>query len=206
MELHDLVGLGDDPALEILNTTGSPAPGEMFDMLEDGQGYVEWLALAGLLDQRDLTAVRATFDHTELDGVAAAARDLREQMRTVVRAWTTDPVAQIPEEVVDRLNMLLAADHRFVQISARAGGVSISPRRRWSHPAQLLVPPVEAWAQLLADGDSAMVRQCEGCTFWFYDRTKAHRRRWCSMALCGNREKARRHRQSVAAKRSTDRP
>jgi len=30
---------------------------------------------------------------------------------------------------------------------------------------------------------------------WFYDRTKSHRRRWCSMALCGNRAKARAHRE-----------
>jgi predicted RNA-binding Zn ribbon-like protein len=42
------------------------------------------------------------------------------------------------------------------------------------------------------------VRNCEGCSIWFYDHTKAHRRRWCSMALCGNRSKARSHRQRVA--------
>nr|WP_254214234.1 CGNR zinc finger domain-containing protein [Burkholderia multivorans] len=24
---------------------------------------------------------------------------------------------------------------------------------------------------------------------WFLDRTKSHRRRWCSKALCGNRQK-----------------
>jgi len=44
-------------------------------------------------------------------------------------------------------------------------------------------------ASLLAAGDRHLVRQCDGvdCTMWFYDRTKAHRRRWCSMALCGNR-------------------
>ncbi|HEX8403835.1 MAG TPA: CGNR zinc finger domain-containing protein, partial [Duganella sp.] len=34
--------------------------------------------------------------------------------------------------------------------------------------------------------------QCEHpeCILWFYDRTKSHKRRWCSMALCGNRYKA----------------
>jgi predicted RNA-binding Zn ribbon-like protein len=35
----------------------------------------------------------------------------------------------------------------------------------------------------------------------FYDRTKSHKRRWCSMALCGNRHKVaefRKRRQGVA--------
>ena len=36
-----------------------------------------------------------------------------------------------------------------------------------------------------------LIRECEhpDCVLWFYDRTKSHRRRWCSMALCGNRHK-----------------
>jgi predicted RNA-binding Zn ribbon-like protein len=40
------------------------------------------------------------------------------------------------------------------------------------------------------------VRRCEGvdCVLWFYDRTKAHRRRWCSMEGCGNRAKVARFR------------
>jgi predicted RNA-binding Zn ribbon-like protein len=37
-----------------------------------------------------------------------------------------------------------------------------------------------------------LVRKCEGttCTLWFLDVSKAHARRWCSMAVCGNRAKA----------------
>jgi predicted RNA-binding Zn ribbon-like protein len=35
------------------------------------------------------------------------------------------------------------------------------------------------------------VKRCEGaeCTLWFVDRTKAHRRRFCSATACGNRDK-----------------
>jgi len=52
-------------------------------------------------------------------------------------------------------------------------------------------------ALMLADEHFALTRKCEHpeCTLWFYDRTKAHRRRWCSMALCGNRAKVARFRQ-----------
>ncbi|MEN0036847.1 MAG: CGNR zinc finger domain-containing protein [Cellvibrio sp.] len=56
----------------------------------------------------------------------------------------------------------------------------------------LLGPVAEAVAQLLVEGNFELVKQCEhpDCILWFYDRTKAHKRRWCSMALCGNRYKA----------------
>ncbi|MBD2103918.1 CGNR zinc finger domain-containing protein [Leptolyngbya sp. FACHB-261] len=44
-------------------------------------------------------------------------------------------------------------------------------------------------------GQITLLRCCEGanCTFWFHDRTKSHARRWCSMAICGNRAKATSH-------------
>ncbi|MNH42693.1 CGNR zinc finger [compost metagenome] len=56
---------------------------------------------------------------------------------------------------------------------------------------QYLAPLAESAAELMAEGDFDLVRVCEhpDCVLWFYDRTKSHRRRWCSMALCGNRHK-----------------
>jgi predicted RNA-binding Zn ribbon-like protein len=54
-----------------------------------------------------------------------------------------------------------------------------------------LAPVAEAVADLLADGDFNLIRHCEGndCVLWFYDRTKGHRRRWCTSTGCGNRAK-----------------
>ena len=55
----------------------------------------------------------------------------------------------------------------------------------------VLVPVAEAIAKLLVEGDFDLIRKCESedCTLWFHDRTKSHQRRWCSMAVCGNRAK-----------------
>ncbi|MDI5963817.1 CGNR zinc finger domain-containing protein [Streptomyces sp. SL13] len=43
--------------------------------------------------------------------------------------------------------------------------------------------------------DPTRVHACEGpgCVLYFYDTSKGRRRRWCSMAACGNRAKASRH-------------
>nr|WP_250475193.1 CGNR zinc finger domain-containing protein [Caballeronia sp. GAFFF1] len=37
------------------------------------------------------------------------------------------------------------------------------------------------------------VRECGACSWLFLDLSRSKSRRWCSMATCGNRVKARRH-------------
>lgn len=65
---------------------------------------------------------------------------------------------------------------------------------------QILGSIAEGVGSLLADGEFSRVKQCEhpDCVLWFYDRTKAQRRRWCSMAICGNRVKAAQFRKRAA--------
>ena len=72
----------------------------------------------------------------------------------------------------------------------------VFPVRRWESPGELLQPIDEAAADLVCHQDFRLIRACEGsaCTLLFLDRTKAHTRRWCSMAVCGNRAKAAAHR------------
>src|SRR5436190_1196254 len=44
---------------------------------------------------------------------------------------------------------------------------------------------------LLTSDSRGLVRQCEdaGCGWLFLDRSNARKRRWCSMADCGNRNR-----------------
>jgi predicted RNA-binding Zn ribbon-like protein len=104
------------------------------------------------------------------------------------------------------LNRLLAQDllyRRIVPIGstpAAEGGdaqaLEWRLERDLTAPAQLLMPLAEAIGDLVCHCDFRLVRICENprCTLIFYDRTKSHARRWCSMAVCGNRAKAAAHR------------
>jgi predicted RNA-binding Zn ribbon-like protein len=200
VEAIDLVGLGDDPALEFVNTTAALPDGGVLELIGDGHAYVSWLRRLGQIDEAEEMAIREAFSSAELDRVAAEARELRECLRPVIAAWAEAPDSMVlPVDVVERLNAILEGDHRFAQVCVEAQDVVVRDRRRWVEPGQLLIPPVQAVARVFADGERDLVRNCEGCTIWFYDHTKAHRRRWCSMALCGNRAKARSHRQRAAA-------
>jgi len=57
----------------------------------------------------------------------------------------------------------------------------------------LLWPILHSAAELLISEKLGKVKNCGGCGWLFLDTTKAGRRRWCNMSLCGNRAKARRH-------------
>jgi predicted RNA-binding Zn ribbon-like protein len=62
-------------------------------------------------------------------------------------------------------------------------------------PAQIVAILAEAAARLLTEKDLTLVRRCENpaCVLHFYDPSKNHRRRWCSMDICGNRMKVAAH-------------
>jgi predicted RNA-binding Zn ribbon-like protein len=101
---------------------------------------------------------------------------------------------------LEPLNHLLDRDERFDQIVAEAeGGASalrLKTLRRWRSPESLLLPIGEEIAKFICNEYFKYVKACEGstCTLLFVDRTRGRARRWCSMAICGNRAKQAAHR------------
>jgi predicted RNA-binding Zn ribbon-like protein len=192
MDASDLIGVGDHAALDFVNSTAQQH-GQVFELLHDGPSYLRWMRLADLIDDADAGAIEGRFARAELDAVAAEAVRIREWSRLVIADWSGPGGGFVSDDTRRRLNELLAVDSRYANLTYEN---RITDRRRWTDVRLLLVPPVAAVAALLSGGDPNQVRNCDGagCPLWFYDRTKAHRRRWCSMAWCGNRSKARDHR------------
>lgn len=62
-------------------------------------------------------------------------------------------------------------------------------------------PVVAAIAVAMADGSWPRAKACraDDCQWAFVDTARNHSRQWCDMAVCGNREKARRFRSRNAA-------
>jgi predicted RNA-binding Zn ribbon-like protein len=59
----------------------------------------------------------------------------------------------------------------------------------------MLWPVVRSAADLLTSDEVTQVGECasDTCSWLFVDRSRTHRRRWCDMKTCGNRDKARRY-------------
>lgn len=175
--------VGDQPALDFLNTHAFPA-GEAVEWIGSGDDWRVWLATAGLGPPA-----------TDADAEARAARTLREWLRGMLEA--RGPAGLDAADGLAPLNALLAQDARVLHLApSEVGGAA----KTWMSIATPAWPALQrvasAIADLLTDEDPALVRRCEGrgCTLWFLDRTKSHGRRWCSMAACGNRAKAAAHR------------
>ncbi|MFB9287947.1 CGNR zinc finger domain-containing protein [Pseudoduganella plicata] len=170
--------VGDHLALDLLNTQARN-DGATVDYWNSGDDVLDWLA------RHDIAPKTGAIDRNALLTRAKALRALAHRLIVQRKENTMGDIDGLNEY----LHACLSAPHLERD---GAGNLVLTRTQRGTTLAALLGPVAEAVAGLLAEGDFALVRQCEhpDCVLWFYDRTKAHKRRWCSMALCGNRYKA----------------
>jgi len=198
--------IGDDPALDFLNSLATPLDAPV-EWLDDGEGLLSWLGQAKLVSAPVLKQVRSQFSPAELKKVAEQARDLREWFRGFVQRHRGRPLARDDFKKLERLNRLLERDESYSQIapatSTEGNAFEMRVLRKWRSPETLLFPIAEALARFVCSEDFTYVKACEGptCTLLFADRTRGRARRWCSMGTCGNRAKQAAHRQRLRANR-----
>ena len=198
--------IANSSGLDFLNSVATPVDAPV-DWLDSGDGLVAWLAQADIVPASTLRALTAQAAPGELDNVAEHARALREWFRDFVRKHMGRPLAAGAIDDLKPLNKLLARDETFSQIVERrdSGGarLELETMRRWRSPESLLLPIADALARCVCDEDFANIRACEGhrCTLIFADHTRRRARRWCSMAMCGNRAKQAAHRHRLKAER-----
>jgi predicted RNA-binding Zn ribbon-like protein len=200
--------VADSLGLDFLNSIATPVDTPV-DWLDSGNGLLRWLAQAKLvpadaLDELKVRAMPSERDNGELDKVADQARALREWFRGFVRKHMGRPLTPKALHELGPLNRLLERDEAFSQISRphHGGGLELRMMRRWRSPESLLLPIGEALAKFVCEEDFANVKACEGpaCTLVFVDHTRRRTRRWCSMAICGNRAKQAAHRSRLKNK------
>jgi len=209
--------IADDQALDFLNSVAAPW-GTQIEWLGDGRDLLAWLEQADLVPAEVLLQYRENTPPRALDEIAVQARELREWFRAFVAAHASQRLTSSALADLERINRLLAGDETYGQIEIRAiktqdtaqetWRTCASPlqwrqHRRWGAPEDLLLPIAAAMSDLICNADFERVKNCGGatCTMWFHDISKNHTRRWCTMAVCGNRAKAATHR---AKKKQSD--
>jgi predicted RNA-binding Zn ribbon-like protein len=199
--------IADAPALDFLNSIATPTDTEI-DWIESGEGFLEWLEQARLVPPQALKALQAQAMPEEFDGVAAQARSLRKWFRKFVSDRKGRPLRADDLKDLGPLNRLLERDERFSRIVAghdhgNGSGLELRSTRRWKSPESLLLPIGAVLAKFVCEEDFSNVKACEGptCTLLFADHTRGRARRWCSMAICGNRAKQAAHRQRLKSDR-----
>lgn len=183
-------GKGPDPALDLVNTLG-PVDGSTGDRLRTSDQLLAWLSARGLGGER-LEALRAS--PAEAAVLLGEARRLRDD---VARAF--DALRErrdVPPEAAYGIDRVLAERSVSIRLRGEGARLRLEEEARGPSLAALLAPLALAAAELLTGSDPRRLRRCAAadCNAWFVDTSKGGRRRWCSMATCGNRAKAARHR------------
>jgi predicted RNA-binding Zn ribbon-like protein len=167
----------------------APAPGplrlvQLFVNTNDLEGGPELLpdaaALRAWLVDHDLLG-----DEPVSDDDHARAIELREAIRELVSANAGLPHDPAAADVVNRVSAGLRPvfDPQATRFETSAGGVDGALGR--------IVAAIHA---AIADGTWERLKACERdvCRWAFYDHSKNRSGHWCSMAVCGQREKNRR--------------
>jgi predicted RNA-binding Zn ribbon-like protein len=115
----------------------------------------------------------------QLSSALRLAFDALLHRQKVAREWV-EPINEILR-ITEGHDELVSTDHDWeIEFVAREDGLE------W-----LLAAVGRSAAEIIAEGSHARLRLCANpqCGLFFYDTSRTHRRRWCSMTVCGNRHK-----------------
>ena len=185
----DSLFIGSHPAVDFLNTAFAPDV-EPIETIGDGRSFLRWLVAAKLLDEAQANRLQRRLGAKGVDAAAAEARKLREWAREWLERWRGAPDGPYAKEL-ETLNQWLAHETQHREVTATAAGFEWIVRSHADSTDEILALLAAQIAALVIEEDASLLKACagSGCTLWFLDRTKAHRRLFCSTAACGNRAK-----------------
>jgi predicted RNA-binding Zn ribbon-like protein len=188
--------IGGALCLELCNTIARRYTDAPVEHIPDYPALLRWSEHARALDASTAAQLNHLAARRPGDGaqVLAISRDLRTAIHTTF-------LAAVEHGAPDPAALALLDGHvRGAFAARRLIAAPSGAQWKWADGDPLMRPlwPVAlSAAALLTSPDLARVRECagraDGCGWLFLDTGRGSGRRWCSMELCGNRSKARRH-------------
>lgn len=189
--------IGGQMCLDFANTLGGLRSGVTQEYVSDYNDLVAWSQQAGLITENQATNLlhEARLCPDEAAAVLVSTRLFREAIYRIFAA-----VARGTQPTRADLALLNA---ELGKAMTKGRIVPIGDGFGWEWPGaphaldQMFGPIARSAAALLVSSERHQVRECTSatCSWLFVDRTKNHRRRWCTTTGCGNVAKVRRHRQ-----------
>ncbi len=190
--------IADNLALDFLNSIATPKSVEI-DWMDSWPHLSNWLVQSGLCLDEELAQLAEGASEADLSGVLLEIHELREEFRSFIHATFETGGVNPDDPMIEKINGILQSGSLSLQLEkGQDAGFNLASRYVLRKPADLLPRFAEACAKLICEADFQYVRNCEGptCTMLFLDVSKNHKRRWCSMSVCGNRAKAAAHRKA----------
>ena len=200
---HDLVPL--ETAFDFLNTLelDDDAP-VLVERLTSLDAAGRWLADAHVVtDAETISSLGRT--KAERESVLNRLRATRTALRDVAHAVAHGDAP--PRAAIDEVNRALAA-RETIQLVPAADGVRLGHGHVGDVVDDVLARIAEPIVREIGEGREDRFRICanDTCAWVFFDESRPGNRRWCDMATCGNRAKARRHRARQKAPSAEGKP
>ncbi len=142
-------------------------------------------------------------DPQAAEALLLKARRLGSALRKVFAAMLRKQ--RLAREWIEPVNEILRITEGHDELAAQDGIWKIEFVAREGGLDWLLAAVARSGAEIAAEGARARLRLCANphCGLFFYDNSRTHRRRWCSMAVCGNRSKVAAFARKHASARNT---
>ncbi|MBF6330254.1 CGNR zinc finger domain-containing protein [Nocardia transvalensis] len=184
--------IGGHPVLDFVNTAGGRTRARDVERLTRWRDALEWAVRAGVLDGTGAARLRGDAGTAEGERAIGDLRAQREALHAYLMAIVED--AEPPADARERVEADIRAAYAHARLSALPNrsapwdiGVGTAGFGVLGGRIALLSN------ELLLGPERAQIRLCGACSWMYLDPSPSGRRRWCSMATCGNRAKARRH-------------
>ena len=162
------------------------------DLLSDFEALLRWLTAAQAADA-ETRENAAAWSRRDQEEISQYALRLRLVLRQAAEGLTRGE--EIGDAALAMVNEVLGSQRSFTHLAPAGAGYETTVRSEWVSRLALLAPLAASVADTLTGDDLTRLRNCEdpACLLYFYDTSKNHARRWCSMEVCGNRHKAAAH-------------
>ena len=182
--------VGNSLALDLANTLAADSEGREVDLIGSFDDLIDWALEAKILDRRQATEAKRDTDKSARSSLLIQTKKLRDALKSTAASLAASKA--VPKAAIEQINSLLAEKKGHFEIVRGSDGYKSRLNIGYDDLRDLMLPVAESAMRLLCDGDLSLVKKCgnPACVLHFYDTSKRHGRKWCSMSACGNRAKA----------------
>jgi predicted RNA-binding Zn ribbon-like protein len=153
--------------------------------------FVQFLAEQRIVsaERAELLAGLSASDQSAAEDLLGHAETLAAAIRSIAQALAKG--SRIYREWIEPINRILRVTEGHDELDWDGTGWHLAFVAKDEGLEWLLAAVARSAAELVAAGRLSRVSKCgnPSCELFFYDDSRTHRRRWCSMERCGNRNK-----------------
>lgn len=195
-ETNPYLMVGERLCMDFINTVSwRESVDKRRDWFTNYAKLVDWCIHAEVLTEQQAKALllKAGEKPSEAEAVLKQAIEMREVMYRIFKSISKEALPRPLD--LERFNEFVSYFYQTLQVIHEKEYYTLKFKHTEKNLDTMLPPILQSAVDLLVSkNDLQRVKECEGdpCGWLFFDTSRNRSRRWCSMADCGNRAKARR--------------